>query len=161
MSTTIIYPGSFDPVTFGHLDIIERASKNYDLVYVSVLDNNKKSPLFTVDERVKMLKDVTKDYDNVIVDTFRGLLIDYAKEKDVHMVLRGLRALTDFEYELHMAQTNYIISGGSLETVFLSTDLKYSYLSSTTVREIASFRGDVSSFVPENVARELYKKFGY
>lgn len=161
MSTTIIYPGSFDPVTFGHLDIIERASKNYDLVYVSVLDNNKKSPLFTVDERVKMLKDVTKDYDNVIVDTFRGLLIDYAKEKDVHMVLRGLRALTDFEYELHMAQTNYIISGGELETVFLSTDLKYSYLSSTTVREIASFRGDVSSFVPETVARELYNKFGY
>lgn len=157
----IIYPGSFDPVTFGHLDIIKRASKNYDFVYVSVLDNNKKSPLFTVEERVKMLQDVTVDFDNVIVDTFRGLLIDYAKEKDVHMVLRGLRALTDFEYELHMAQTNYIISGGSLETVFLSTDLEYSYLSSTTVREIASFKGDVSKFVPESVADKLYKKFGY
>lgn len=157
----IIYPGSFDPVTFGHLDIIKRASKNYDFVYVSVLDNNKKSPLFTVEERVKMLQDVTVDFDNVIVDTFRGLLIDYAKEKDVHMVLRGLRALTDFEYELHMAQTNYIISGGSLETVFLSTDLEYSYLSSTTVREIASFKGDVSKFVPESVAEKLYKKFGY
>lgn len=159
--SAIIYPGSFDPVTYGHLDIIKRAAKNYDLVYVSVLDNNKKSPLFTVEERVKMLQDVTKDYDNVIIDTFRGLLIDYAKEKDVHMVLRGLRALTDFEYELHMAQTNYIISGGSLETVFLSTDLEYSYLSSTTVREIASFKGDVSKFVPETVAEKLYKKFGY
>ncbi len=159
--SAIIYPGSFDPVTFGHLDIIKRASKNYDLVYVSVLDNNKKSPLFTVEERVKMLQDVTKDYHNVIIDTFRGLLIDYAKEKDVHMVLRGLRALTDFEYELHMAQTNYIISGGSLETVFLSTDLEYSSLSSTTVREIASFKGDVSKFVPESVANMLYKKFGY
>lgn len=159
--SAIIYPGSFDPVTFGHLDIIKRAAKNYDLVYVSVLDNNKKSPLFTVEERVKMLQDVTKDYENVVIDTFRGLLIDYAKEKDVHMVLRGLRALTDFEYELHMAQTNYIISGGSLETVFLSTDLEYSYLSSTTVREIASFRGDVSKFVPESVVDKLYKKFGY
>lgn len=159
--SAIIYPGSFDPVTFGHLDIIKRAAKNYDLVYVSVLDNNKKSPLFTVEERVKMLQDVTKEYNNVCVDTFRGLLIDYAKEKDVHMVLRGLRALTDFEYELHMAQTNYIISGGSLETVFLPTDLEYSYLSSTTVREIASFKGDVSKFVPASVAEKLYKKFGY
>lgn len=159
--SAIIYPGSFDPVTFGHLDIIKRAAKNYDLVYVSVLDNNKKSPLFTVEERVKMLQDVTKEYNNVCVDTFRGLLIDYAKEKDVHMVLRGLRALTDFEYELHMAQTNYIISGGSLETVFLPTDLEYSYLSSSTVREIASFKGDVSKFVPASVAEKLYKKFGY
>ena len=87
MSSSIIYPGSFDPVTYGHIDIIKRASKNYDTVYVSVLDNNKKSPLFTVEERVKMLKDVTKEYDNVIIDTFRGLLIDYAKEKNVHVVL--------------------------------------------------------------------------
>lgn len=159
--SAIIYPGSFDPVTLGHLDIIKRAAKNYDLVYVSVLDNNKKSPLFTVEERVRMLEDVTKDFPNVRVETFRGLLIDYAREKDVHMVLRGLRALTDFEYELHMAQTNYIISGGTLETIFLSTDLEYSYLSSTTVREIASFHGDVSHFVPECVADRLYNKFGY
>ena len=108
-----------------------------------------------------MLNDVTKDFDNVIVETFRGLLIDYAKEKDVRMVLRGLRALTDFEYELHMAQTNYLISGGTLETVFLPTDLEYSYLSSTTVREIASFHGDVTKFVPESIAESLYKKFGY
>ncbi|MCR5846756.1 MAG: pantetheine-phosphate adenylyltransferase [Lachnospiraceae bacterium] len=161
MGSAIIYPGSFDPVTYGHIDIIRRASKNYDTVYVSVLDNNKKSPLFTVEERVKMLNDVTKDFDNVIVETFRGLLIDYAKEKDVRMVLRGLRALTDFEYELHMAQTNYLISGGTLETVFLPTDLEYSYLSSTTVREIASFHGDVTKFVPESIAESLYKKFGY
>lgn len=161
MSSAIIYPGSFDPVTYGHIDIIKRASKNYDLVYVSVLDNNKKSPLFTVEERVKMLKDVTGEYDNIVIDTFRGLLIDYAREKNVHMVLRGLRALTDFEYELHMAQTNYLISGGELETVFLPTDLEYSYLSSTTVREIASFKGDVSKFVPASVADALYKKFGY
>ena len=159
--SAIIYPGSFDPVTYGHIDIIKRASKNYDKVYVSVLDNNKKSPLFTVEERVKMLKDVTSDYDNIVIETFRGLLIDYAKEKNCTMVLRGLRALTDFEYELHMAQTNYLISGGSLETVFLPTDLEYSYLSSTTVREIASFHGDVSKFVPENVAKALYEKFGY
>ncbi len=159
--SSIIYPGSFDPVTYGHIDIIKRASKNYDLVYVSVLDNNKKSPLFTVEERVKMLKDVTGDFDNIIIETFGGLLIDYAKEKNVHMILRGLRALTDFEYELHMAQTNYLISGGTLETVFLPTDLEYSYLSSTTVREIASFKGDVSKFVPDCVAQSLYKKFGY
>ena len=161
MSSAIIYPGSFDPVTYGHIDIIKRASKNYDLVYVSVLDNNKKSPLFTVEERVKMLKDVTGEFDNIVIDTFRGLLIDYAREKNVHMVLRGLRALTDFEYELHMAQTNYLISGGELETVFLPTDLEYSYLSSTTVREIASFKGDVSKFVPQSIANALYKKFGY
>lgn len=156
---SIIYPGSFDPVTFGHIDIIKRASKNYDLVYVSVLDNNQKTPLFTVEERVKMLQDVTKDFDNVIVESFSGLLIDYAKKKNVHMVLRGLRALTDFEYELHMAQTNSIISGGTLETVFMSTDMEYSYLSSSTVREVARYHGDVSKFVPDSVLKCLNDKF--
>lgn len=156
---SIIYPGSFDPVTFGHIDIIKRASKNYDLVYVSVLDNNQKTPLFTVQERVKMLQDVTKGFDNVVVESFSGLLIDYAKRKDVHMVLRGLRALTDFEYELHMAQTNSIISGGTLETVFMVTDMEYSYLSSSTVREIARYHGDVSKFVPENIEKCLNDKF--
>lgn len=156
---SIIYPGSFDPVTFGHIDIIKRASKNYDLVYVSVLDNNQKTPLFTVQERVKMLQDVTKEFDNVVVESFSGLLIDYAKRKDVHMVLRGLRALTDFEYELHMAQTNSIISGGTLETVFMVTDMEYSYLSSSTVREIARYHGDVSKFVPENIEKCLNDKF--
>ena len=159
--STAIYPGSFDPVTYGHIDIITRASRIFDHIIVAVLNNPSKSPLFTVEERVTMLREVTAHLPNVEIDSFSGLLIDYAREKNVHMVLRGLRALTDFEYELHMAQTNYLISGGELETVFLPTDLEYSYLSSTTVREIASFKGDVSKFVPQSIADALYKKFGY
>lgn len=158
---TAIYPGSFDPVTFGHLDIIKRASGLFDKIIVAVLDNPSKSPLFSVDERVTMLREVTTDIENVEIDSFSGLLIDYAKMKNVDVAIRGLRAVTDFDYELHMAQTNSLISGGTLETVFLTTDLAYSFLCSSTVREIASFNGDITQCVPECVSDALYRKFGY
>ena len=156
-----IYPGSFDPVTYGHIDIITRASGMFDHIIVSVLTNPAKSPLFTVEERVTMLREVTAHLKNVEVDSFSGLLVDYAREKNCHVAIRGLRAMTDFDYELHFAQTNFTISKGDLETVFLTTDLAYSFLSSTTVREIASFHGDVSELVPKYVAKKLYQKYGY
>ncbi|HIY60190.1 MAG TPA: pantetheine-phosphate adenylyltransferase, partial [Candidatus Eisenbergiella pullistercoris] len=113
-----IYPGSFDPVTFGHLDIIRRAASIFDELTVSVLNNTQKTPLFSVEERVKILEEATKDLPNVKIDSFSGLLIDYAREKDVHVAIRGLRAITDFEYELQTAQTNSMLSGGELDTVF-------------------------------------------
>lgn len=157
--STVIYPGSFDPVTNGHLDIIKRAAGIFDKVIVSVLNNTSKSPLFSVDERVKMLKEATKDIPNVEIDSFSGLLIDYAALKNVNIAIRGLRAMTDFDYELHLAQTNSLISKGALETVFIPTDLAYSYLCSSTVREIASYGGDISQCVPDFVAEMLKEKF--
>lgn len=154
-----IYPGSFDPVTFGHLDVIRRASEMFDELTVSVLNNKAKSPLFSVEERVRILEEVTKDLPNVKVDSFSGLLIDYAKEKDVHIAIRGLRAITDFEYELQIAQTNRKLSDEALDTIFLTTSLEYAYLSSSSVKEIASFGGDVSKCVPEFVADMIYEKY--
>ena len=156
-----IYPGSFDPVTYGHLDIIRRASSIFDELTVSVLNNNTKTPLFSVVERVKMLKEATKDLPNVTVDSFSGLLIDYAQRKGVHVAIRGLRAITDFEYELQIAQTNRKFSDGDLDTVFLTTSLEYAYLSSSTVKEIASFNGDISKCVPDFVAGLIYEKYGF
>ncbi len=156
-----IYPGSFDPVTFGHLDIIRRASSIFDELTVSVLNNNTKTPLFSVEERVRMLEEATKDLPNVTVDSFSGLLIDYADRKGVHVAIRGLRAITDFEYELQIAQTNRKFSDGNLDTVFLTTSLEYAYLSSSTVKEIASFNGDISKCVPEFVAGLIYEKYGF
>lgn len=155
-----IYPGSFDPVTFGHLDIITRASGMFDEVIVSVLDNCNKKALFTVEERVEMLKIATADIPNVKVESFSGLLIDYAKEKNVNISIRGLRAITDFEYELQIAQTNKLLSKGRLDTLFLTTSLEYAYLSSSGVKEIATFNGDISQCVPEFVADKVYEKFG-
>ena len=152
-----IYPGSFDPVTNGHLDIIKRSAKIVDQLIVGVLNNNAKNPLFSVEERVKMLKEVTKDIDNVIIVPFDGLLIDFARQQEAKLVIRGLRAITDFEYELQMSQTNHKL-GPDVETMFLTTSIEYSYLSSTTVKEIAVFGGDVSQFVPEAVAVELLNK---
>lgn len=154
-----VYPGSFDPVTYGHLDIIKRASEMFDVLIVSVLDNKAKTPLFSVEERVKILKEVTKDLPNVRIDSFSGLLIDYAKENDLHISVRGLRAITDFEYELQIAQTNKKLSEGKLDTIFLTTSLEYSYLSSSGVKEIACFGGDISQLVPEYVAKLTYEKF--
>ena len=154
-----IYPGSFDPVTFGHLDIIKRASEIFDSLTVAVLDNRAKTPLFSVEERVKILEEATKDLPNVRVDSFSGLLIDYAAENNFHVAVRGLRAITDFEYELQIAQTNKELSGGKLDTIFLTTSLEYSYLSSSSVKEIASFGGDVSKCVPEFVGDMIYKKY--
>lgn len=154
-----IYSGSFDPMTYGHLDIIRRASEVFDELIVSVLNNKTKTPLFSVSERVKILEEATKDMPNVKVDSFSGLLIDYAREKDVHVIVRGLRAITDFEYELQIAQTNRILSGGEVDTVFFNTSLEYSYLSSSSVKEIASFGGDISQCVPDFVAKQTYEKF--
>mgnify|MGYP002554453741 CR=1 FL=1 len=156
-----IYPGSFDPVTFGHLDVIRRAASMFDELTVSVLNNTQKTPLFSVEERVKILEKATKDLPNVKVDSFSGLLIDYAKRKDVHVAIRGLRAITDFEYELQIAQTNSKLSNGELDTMFLTTRLEYAYLSSSSVKEIAQFHGDVSQCVPDFVAELLYEKYGH
>ena len=158
-----VYPGSFDPVTFGHLDIIKRASEMFDELIVSVLNNKAKTPLFSVEERVKILEEATKDLPNVRIDSFSGLLIDYAAEHDLHIAVRGLRAITDFEYELQIAQTNRKLSDGKLDTIFLTTSLEYSYLSSSSVKEIACFGGDISQCVPgfvEEMIKEKYKNIG-
>ncbi len=152
-----VYPGSFDPVTYGHLDIIGRAARIADELIVGVLKNNKKSPLFSVEERVKMLKEAVGDYPNVKVMSFEGLLVDFAKNVKADIVVRGLRAITDFEYELQMAQTNHKLAG-NIETIFLTTGLEYSYLSSTTVKEVAAFGGDISQFVPELAAQRIQEK---
>ena len=154
-----VYPGSFDPVTFGHLDVIKRASEVFDVLIVSVLNNKVKTPLFSVEERVKILKEATKDIPNVQVDSFTGLLINYARENDIHVAVRGLRAITDFEYELQIAQTYRKLSDGKLDTIFLTTSLEYAYLSSSSVKEIASFGGDISQCVPEFVAKLIYEKY--
>ena len=156
-----LYPGSFDPVTLGHLDIIRRASLMFDEVIVAVMCNSAKTPLFTLDERVKMIKESVKDLDNVVIESFDGLLIDYCKKKNIHIVIRGLRAITDFEYELQIAQTNKELSHNEVDTVFLTTSLKYSYLSSSVVKEIASYNGDIAPCVPVFVADALYKKYGF
>ena len=157
MKKIAIYPGSFDPVTFGHLDIIERASKITDELIIGVLKNSSKTPLFSIDERVKMLKEVTKNISNVRVESFDGLLVDFAKEKNAIMIVRGLRAVTDFEYELQLSQTNKVLNN-SVDTVFLTTNLKYSYLSSSIVREIASYDGDISEFVPSLIAERIRER---
>lgn len=152
-----IYPGSFDPVTKGHLDIIRRSSKMVDVLIVAVLKNNSKSPLFSVEERVSMLKEVTKDISNVQIDSFSGLLVDYARKNNASIIVRGLRAVTDFEYELQMSQTNRIMDS-DVDTIFLTTSLEYAYLSSSTVKEVAMYGGDVSKFVPEYVADMINDK---
>lgn len=152
-----IYPGSFDPVTYGHLDVIERSSKLVDELIVGVLNNKAKSPLFSAEERVRMLNEVTKDMPNVTVVPFEGLLVDFARKMDAGLVIRGLRAITDFEYELQMAQTNHKMEP-DVETVFLTTSLDYSYLSSTTVKEVAAFGWDISQFVPGIVADLIEEK---
>ncbi len=158
---TAVYPGSFDPVTYGHLDIIRRASIMFDEVIVAVMCNSAKTPLFTLDERVKMIKDAVCELPNVKVESFDGLLIDYCKANDIHIVIRGLRAITDFEYELQIAQTNKELSHNQVDTVFLTTSLEYSYLSSSVVKEIAKYNGDISPCVPEDIADKLYRKYGY
>ena len=154
-----VYPGSFDPVTYGHLDVIRRSARLVDELIVGVLNNKAKSPLFSVEERVKMLENVTKDMSNVKIIPFEGLLVDFACKVDAGMVIRGLRAITDFEYELQIAQTNRKLSKGALDTVFLTTSLEYAYLSSSSVKEIPSFGGDISECVPEFVAKLMKEKY--
>ena len=152
-----IYPGSFDPVTLGHMDIIKRSCKIVDELIVGVLNNNAKTPLFSVEERVKMLREATKELKNVKVVEFEGLLVDFAKAIDAKVVIRGLRATTDFEYELQMTQTNHKLEP-DVETLFLTTSIEYSFLSSTTVKEVAAFGGDITQFVPEVVVKEIEEK---
>lgn len=146
-----IYPGSFDPITHGHLDIIRRSSKMFDKLIVGVLRNRAKSALFTTKERVKMIQELTQDLPNIEVQSFDGLLIDFAREKDASVIVRGLRAVTDFEYELQLSQTNKVMAP-EVDTIFLTTNLQYSYLSSSIVKEIASYHGDISAFVDDKVA---------
>ena len=154
-----IYPGSFDPVTYGHIDIIERAADIFDELIVAVLNNKAKtSPLFSVDERVNILNEVLADIPNVTVKSYEGLLVDFAVSSGAGVIVRGLRAVTDFEYELQLAQTNSVLNSG-VDTIFLTTSLKYAYLSSSTVKEVASYGGDIDKFVPPFVARMTYDKF--
>ncbi len=156
--TRAIYPGSFDPVTFGHLDIIERSAEIVDELLVAVLNNSAKNPLFSVKERVSMLEEITSHLPNVQITCFDGLLIDYAGEVDATVIIRGLRAVTDFDYELQIAQSNRIINS-QVDTMFLITSLEYAYLSSTIVREVASYGGDISHFVPKELMGRVYEKY--
>ena len=149
---TAIYPGSFDPVTLGHYDIIERSSQIFDRVIVGVLKNHAKSPLFSASERVKMLEDVTAGLPNVEARSFNGLLIDFVRQNKASVIVRGLRAITDFEYELQLAQMNRVIAP-EIDTLFLTTNLKYAYLSSSTVKEVARYGGDISAFLDPGVAK--------
>ena len=153
-----VYPGSFDPITFGHLDIIERSSKIVDELVIGVLNNSAKNSLFSLEERVSMIKEVTKDLKNVKVESFDGLLVDYVHQIGANSIIRGLRAVTDFEYELQLAQINHV-QNDEIETLFLITNLKYSYLSSTIVKEIASYGGDISKFVPQELMERIYAKY--
>ena len=153
-----IYPGSFDPVTFGHLDIIERGAKIVDKLIVGVLTNNAKTPLFSSEERVRMINNLTKHLDNVEAKACDGLTVDFAHPEGATVIVRGLRAVTDFEYELQLAQTNKVIAP-DIDTIFLTTNLKYSYLSSSTVKEIASFGGDIHEFVSPEVQDRMKEKF--
>lgn len=153
-----IYPGSFDPVTNGHLDIIIRGAKLFDELRVAVLDNIAKKPLFDSNERIEMIRENVKDYDNIIVEPFDGLLINYAKSVNADVIIRGLRAVSDYEYELQMALANKKLFD-KIETIFLVSNSEYSYLSSSLVKEIAFFNGNLQDFVPKNVIVKLEEKF--
>jgi pantetheine-phosphate adenylyltransferase len=153
-----VCPGSFDPVTNGHLDIIGRVAHLYDEVVVAVFVNQSKSSVFTVDERRDMLVEVTADYGNVRVDSFQGLTVDYCRANDITVIVKGLRAISDFDYELQMAQMNRGLAG--IDTLFMPTNPEYSFLASSLVKEIAKWGGDVSSLVPPNVLKRLQDRTG-
>ena len=153
-----VYPGSFDPATYGHIDIIRRAGSLFDEIVVGVLNNSAKSPLFSVEERVNILKEVTADIPNLKVMHFSGLSVNFARSCHAKVIIRGLRAITDFEYELQMAQTNRVLAK-DVDTMFLTTSLEYAYLSSTIVKEVNAFQGDISKFVPPFVAEALQEKY--
>jgi pantetheine-phosphate adenylyltransferase len=155
---TAIYPGTFDPITNGHLDVLERAVEIFDRVIITVSRNTEKNPLFSDDERLEIIREVVKGYRNVEVDSFHGLVVEYARSKGAIALVRGLRAVSDFEYEFQMALMNRKIAE-SITTVFLMPHEKYTYLNSTIVREIASLHGDVSQFVPLHVRNRLEEKF--
>lgn len=152
----VVCPGSFDPITFGHLDIIERAATHFDEVVVAVLVNKTKSTLFTVEERIEMIQEITSKFKNVKVDSWSGLLVDYCQTNGISMIVKGLRAVTDFDYELQMSQINLQLKG--IETIFMSTSPVHSFLSSSLVKEVASYGGDVSNYVPAEILNRLTKR---
>ncbi|MBO8176408.1 MAG: pantetheine-phosphate adenylyltransferase [Bacillus sp. (in: Bacteria)] len=158
MGKIAVCPGSFDPITYGHLDIIQRGAKVFDEVYVCVLNNSSKKPLFTVDERVQLIEEVTKPIPNVKVDTFQGLLVDYAKSVNANAIIRGLRAVSDFEYEMQITSVNRVLNE-DIETFFVMTNNQYSFLSSSIVKEVAKYNGNISELVPKPVEEALKKKF--
>lgn len=160
MASIAVCPGSFDPVTLGHLDIITRGAKVFDKVIVAVLNNRSKQPLFTVEERVELLKEVTKDLANVEVDSFHGLLIDYVKEKNASAIIKGLRAVSDFEYEMQMASINRKLDE-DVETFFMMTNNNFSYLSSSIVKEIAKYNAPVADLVPDIIEKALKEKYAF
>lgn len=158
MKQIVVYPGSFDPVTNGHLDIINRAALIFDQVVVAVFKNPQKSPLFSMEERVELLKKATERLDNVSIDSFTGLTIDYVKSKKAIAIIRGLRAISDFEGEFQMALLNKELNG-NVETIFFMTDIRYAYLSSSVVKEVAQFGGNINHLVPEIVKKALENKY--
>ena len=158
MKRVAVYPGTFDPVTNGHLDLCERGRRHFDRVILSVLRHDQKQPMFTIPERVELLREATSQWDNVSVDSFDGLLVDYARDAGATIILRGIRAVTDLEYEMQMAMMNRRLAD-TLETVFLVPSEAYSYVSSRLVREVASLGGSVDGLVPEVVAAALAEKF--
>ncbi len=153
-----VYPGSFDPVTCGHLDIIQRAARQFDTVIVAVLNNTSKNPLFSVEERLELLAEITRDIPNVEIDSFRDLTVRFMRSRGARTIVRGIRSVTDFEYELQLASMNHQLDG-DIETIFMMTNPKYSYLSSSIVKEIARFHGSVKDLVPPEVERELERKY--
>jgi len=159
MKHVAVYPGTFDPVTNGHLDLVERSLRIFDEVIVAIAENPKKEPLFSLEERIDMFREVTKGFRRVTIEGFDGLLVDYVKEKKASGIVRGLRAVSDFEYEMQMALMNRRLDH-TIETVFLMPNEEYSFITSTIVREAASYGGDVSSLVPKAIVGKLRKKFG-
>lgn len=153
-----VYPGSFDPVTMGHMDIIQRAARQFDILIVAVLNNSSKNPLFTMEERKQLLQQATKDLPNVEVDSFSDLLVNYMVQKKAHVIVKGVRSVTDFEYEMQMASINHKLNS-EVETIFMMTNPKYSYLSSSVVKEIARFQGEVVDLVLPEVEEALRQKF--
>ncbi|HHY74505.1 MAG TPA: pantetheine-phosphate adenylyltransferase [Bacillus bacterium] len=158
MASIAVCPGSFDPITLGHLDIIKRGAKVFGTLYVCVLNNSSKNPLFSVDERIELIRTVTRDIPNVVVEAFDGLLIEYARTKNATAILRGLRAVSDFEYEMQITSMNRTL-GEEIETFFIMTNNQYSFLSSSIVKEAAKYHGDISSLVPKEVERALREKY--
>ncbi|MAQ64947.1 MAG: pantetheine-phosphate adenylyltransferase [Actinobacteria bacterium] len=156
MSKKALYPGSFDPITYGHLDIIKRASEIFDELTIAIVDNPDKSPLFSIEERKELIMNVIKA-DNVRIDSFKGLLVQYATDNAFQTIIRGLRAVSDFDYEFQMSLTNRQL-GKNIDTIFFMTDEKYSYLSSSIVKQVCRYGGDISSFVPEEVSLSLKEK---